>query len=153
MATMLAAELALRSEVEARIVALTPDREPTTRFLPAENVDKKLGDFEGRYIGPRYFQLGMPRDGGQYSTGYSNDFDRVHYDILIQYPSGEYWTTAAHSDRSIITRDLRTNHGTTTGVQLRWFKDNYPWELLEDDDDPWQILRMELTVHYETGLT
>jgi len=149
MATMIAAEIALRSEVEARIVALTPGREKNTRFFPAESVDGLVSKFAERFIGPRYFRISPPRDGGEHSTGYGYSFPVKLYDIEIQYPGGEWWTAAAESDRLAIQTDIRNNHGTTAGVQLRWFRDNYPWTMTPDDDDDWQILRMELTVHYE----
>ena len=150
MATFWNAQKTLLEEVKDRIVSIEPEFEEGIRFKPRPPVNKELGDLVDEFIAPRQFEVRTPgRKVEEYATGYGFIFPLYEYDIVIQYPIGEEWTQACHSDVTKITRDLINNHGTVSGVQLRFIRPDNPIEPIIDDEDSFMTVVFTMVVYYE----
>lgn len=150
MATFYAAQKGLLTEVIDRIVDIEPEYNAARRFNPRPSVSKDLADLEDAFIAPRQFEIKTPgRWIEKHAMGKGYTFPLYEYDIVIQYPLGEEWMQACHSDVIKINRDLINNSTNTSGVQGRWIEHNNPVEPVIDDEDNFLTVTLILTVYYE----
>ena len=151
MATFYTAQKNLLEEVKDRIVDIEPEFEEAIRFKPRPPINKDLADLDEAFIAPRQFEVRTPgRWVEKHAMGKGYTFPLYEYDIVIQYPIGEEWTQACHSDVVKINRDLINNTSTIpSGVQGRWIEEDNPVEPVIDEEDNFMTVTLVLTVYYE----
>jgi hypothetical protein len=154
MTTFLTAEEALIAEVEGRIIALVPEREPAQRFNLRTDDTRELENFDEVQLIPRLFEIGFGVLGEVWSVGRDERSYLYRYPIKFQYPAlGHYWKRAALSDAERITHDLLRNTTSLSGLQSRRIDPDSEVVFEQDEEDQYFTMEMQLLVIYEISGT
>lgn len=147
MADFWTAEAAVLDEIAGLIVQIDPAYKGKTPF---QRYKRGKADFEDAFIGDRQFKIMVPgRWIREHQVGYGYTFPLIEYDIVIQYPTGEEWDRAIHSDTVKIWRSLLNSATAVTGVQLRLIKPQEIITPIKAESDNYQTSTLTLEVHYE----
>lgn len=141
---------AFRDEVEARVVALTPDAWTNDKFhiRPIrERADKPIRQVIGRNrlaelslvpIQKKYEWIGSAQRGLMYD-----------FPLVIVYEDTEEWHVNLNSDADLIYTDLNSNPSSGTGICLREVNFETPLTVELHGDDPWMYSIIPIRVYLE----
>lgn len=150
MTSLFVAQRALLAEVEARILALAPEYEETTRFSCRGELDRSLSDLGDNTGRPRLFEITQGQLDAPFMLGVATGF-KFRHQIEIMYPNNLLWGVGLCSDYDLIRHDLITNPTTLSGVQQRHVDPFAQLGIERNPGDPWQKLVIELIVYYEVS--
>jgi hypothetical protein len=138
-------------ETRDKIVDVVPEYDPQIRFSPRSNISKASSKFKDSLKQVRKFEIGLPITQEYPMMGNNYNHEKKTYDIRIWYPttSGDIWRMAAESDSSKIYTAIMTSSTSVSGVQTRFIeRDRFP--VIEfNENDPWFIMVIPITVYYE----
>lgn len=151
MATMAQALENVFADIEAIIVAITPNARPDHKFArrqPSDTPLREIKDMTGR---PRLFEIQEHeiRKTRDYYTGAGYSGIEVEFPVDILYPTADRgdaasWTAAAFDDANEIQhRVLDTTTIAGDGIQCRTAWDTA--EIRPFAEDPWFIMRVKIT--------
>jgi hypothetical protein len=149
MTTFAAAEAALLVEVGRRLASLALDLYSTIPLQRYQGQAEEQATLNNALIGERQYSISPGRRVGTHGFGHSYSLPLYEYDITIQYPAGDKWARAMHSDALLIYRDLLNHSPSVSGVQARQIKPDTNTETSRDDKGDKQEMTLTLLVYYE----
>ena len=130
---------ALRTEVEDRIVDVTPTYNSQTRFTKISSEVSRKEDVLENVKVTRAFRLGQAEQinemPGYEITGTGSEQPAYDIPLEIVYPTDQdYWREVALDDFNLIRTDLANNRGgEPAGVQGRWVSSSPVFEQAAED--------------------
>ena len=151
MTTLSVADIALRAEVKARILAIIPTVREGTRLKEYSKEARKatpIMEFTGA---SRIFDFGELRDIEHYCLGYTDRGLLKEIPITFVYKRSARWQNAAADDLERIRHDLLVTSGShgVAGVANRHIPPEIPTELVPNEEDPWDYYTVVLRVWFQ----
>lgn len=145
MATIADAILAVRDDVIARILALTPNRmvNAASSFAHHQNESSPITEVTGR---ARLFDVVQLEQGQDYGLAYTERPVLMTHRIIILYPRRIVWQAAALDDIHKIDDDLLRNPPSIAGVSNR-FLTRDPAQITGHPTEPWDYYSVILSAY------